>query len=423
MRIWTIKIGEPLPGDNVRLMRSGMITQELAARGADVTWWVSTFSHNHPDKQYVGEPGEHRRVMNDVTLRFVHGPPYQDNVSLARLRNHRALALDFRDRARTLPKPDLIFCAYPPIEIADEATQFGAEHGVPVIVDIRDLWPEAFLYVTPFPRPLMRLALEPIYARARRTLAAATGLTAITAPYLERGLALANRQRRETDGVFYHAYARSDLPSATRQTAEQFWRQQGLRFEGDEKIACFFGNLSATPDLDTPVAALEHLTGPLRDNLKMVICGSGEKLPWLKEQARNHPQLICPGRVGQAEIRVLLEQAHLGLLIYPNRQDLLTNLPNKFGEYLSGSLPILSTLEGLCAETLIGHDIGAVASSGDPAGFARQLNSLLTDERRHHHLVANAARTFTEHFDAKQVYTAFADHLFELADKGTAPER
>ncbi len=421
MRIWTIKIGEPLPGDNVRLMRSGMITQELAARGAEVTWWVSTFSHNHPDKQYVGEPGEHRRVMNDVTLRFVHGPPYERNVSLARVRNHRALALDFRNRARALPKPDLIFCAYPPIEIADEATQFGAEHGIPVIVDIRDLWPEAFLYVTPLPRPLMRLALEPVYARARRTLAAATGLTAITDPYLERGLALAKRQRRQTDRVFFHAYARKKLPASERQTAEQFWRQQGLRFEGDEKIACFFGNLSATPDLDTPVAALSHLTHPLKDNLKMVICGSGEKLDWLKDKARGHPQLICPGRVGQAEIRVLLDRAHLGLLIYPNRQDLLPNLPNKFGEYLSGNLPILSTLEGLCGETLVEQGIGAVAPSGDPARFARQLSALLTDEQLHQDMVANAERTFSAQFDANRVYTAFADHLLEIASHRNAP--
>ncbi|MEM8647263.1 MAG: glycosyltransferase [Pseudomonadota bacterium] len=418
MRIWTIKIGEPLPDPNVRLMRTGMMTQVLANRGADVTWWVSSFSHNHPHKQYVGEPGEHRRVMNDVTLRFVHGPPYQANVSLARLRNHRALALDFRARARALPKPDLIFCAYPPIEIADEATQFGAEHDIPVVVDIRDLWPEAFLYVTPFPRALMRLALEPIYARARRTLAAATGLTAITEPYLDRGLALAKRQRRETDGVFFHAYARTDLPPEERQAAELFWRQQGLRFEGDEKIACFFGNLSATPDLDTPVAALGHLSETLKNNLKMVICGSGEKLSWLQEQARNKPQLICPGRVGQAEIRVLLDRAHLGLLIYPNRQDLLTNLPNKFGEYLSGSLPILATLEGLCGETIIHHDIGAVSPSGDPARFANQLHALLTNEIRHDQLVANATRVFSEQFDASRVYSAFADHLFDLAGKG-----
>ena len=180
MRIWTIKIGEPLPDPNVRLMRTGIVSKAFAARGADVTWWVSTFSHNHPTREYVAARGEERRALDGVTLRFVHGPPYHKNVSFARIRNHRAVAEDFRKLAPTLPKPDLIFCAYPPIEIADEATRFGEQFGIPVILDIRDLWPDVFLDITPVPRPLMRLALTPWYVQARQTLARATAITAIT---------------------------------------------------------------------------------------------------------------------------------------------------------------------------------------------------------------------------------------------------
>lgn len=417
MRIWTIKIGEPLPGDNVRLMRTGMITRELAKRGTEVTWWVSTFSHNQPAKQYVGQKGEQRSVMDGVTLRFVHGVPYQENVSLARIRNHRQLAEDFSRLAPTLPKPDLIFCAYPPIEIADEATAFGAKHGIPVVVDIRDLWPEAFLYVTPVPRPLMRLALTPMYARAKRTLARATALTAITEPYLDHALDLAGRQRNGDDQVVFHAYDRVKLSLAERGGAVDFWREQGLRLDANEKVGCFFGNLSSTPDLETPIAALDHLPEPLRSSFKMVICGSGDRLPWLQEQAKRHPSLVAPGRVGQAEIRVLMEHAHLGLLIYPNRKDLLTNIPNKFGEYLSGSLPILSTLDGLSGRFLHDHQIGTTSPSGQPKAFANALNTLLDDPRQHARMVANAGHVYTDQFDAERVYSDLADRLLALASR------
>ena len=411
MRIWTIKIGEPLPGANVRLMRSGIVTKALAARGADVTWWVSTFSHNHPTREYVATQGEQRTVMDNVTLRFVHGPPYHKNVSLARIRNHRALAADFSKLARTLPKPDLIFCAYPPIEIADEATRFGAEFGIPVILDIRDLWPDVFLDVTPVPRPLMRIALQPWYVRARQTLARATALTAITEPILDVGLNLAGRPRHDGDGVFCHAYERPQINETQRQAAERFWRQQGLELGGKEKIACFFGNLSSAPDLDTPVEALSHLTAGLEPHLKMVLCGSGDRVPWLREQAQRHRQLIVPGRVGQAEIAVLMEHAHLGLLIYPNRPDLALSFPNKFGEYLSGSLPILSTLEGLSGTFLREKGLGATCRSGEPHKFARQMEALICDEARHGAMVNTARQVFSDEFDASRVYGAMVDHL------------
>lgn len=411
MRIWTIKIGEPLPDPNVRLMRTGIVTKAFAARGADVTWWVSTFSHNHPTREYVADQGEVRKAMGNVTLRFVHGPPYHKNVSFARIRNHRALAADFSKLARTLPKPDLIFCAYPPIEIADEATRFGAEFGIPVILDIRDLWPDVFLDITPVPRPLMRVALTPWYVRARQTLARATALTAITDPILNVGLNLAGRPRHTGDRVFCHAYERPQISEAERQTAAQFWRQHGLELGGNEKIACFFGNLSTAPDLDTPVEALSHLSGKLEQNLKMVLCGSGDRVAWLREQAQQHPQLVVPGRVGQAEISVLMEHAHLGLLIYPNRPDLALSFPNKFGEYLSGSLPILSTLDGLSGTFLREKALGATSPSGEPRKFALEIEALISDDARHQAMVRAANQVFSDEFDASRVYGAMVDHL------------
>ncbi len=418
MRVWIIKVNEPIPEANVRLMRSGMIAREFAARGADVTWWTSTFSHNQPAKEYIAEPGETREVMNGVTLRFVHGPAYKNNVSLARIRNHRHLARDFKEQAPNLPPPDLIFCAYPPMEIADEATRFGAKLGIPVIVDVRDLWPDAFLDVTPIPRPLMRLALSPVFSSARKTLARASALTAITEPFLGRSLSLAGRARQPQDAVVHLAYERIEPEPAERSRAEDFWRKQGLTFDGTQKIACFFGNLSPTPDLETPVSALRHLPKPLDDSLRLVICGSGSRLSWLQEQTKHHPQLIAPGRVGQAEIRVLMDNAHLGLLIYPNRDDLMISYPNKVGEYLSGALPILSTLDGLSGALLREENIGATTPSGDAQGFADTLHELLGDQEKHQSMARNADRVFRQRFDASCVYADLVDRLLARAGRG-----
>jgi len=412
--VWIISLGEPLPlpGRQVRLMRAGMIAKEFAARGADITWWTSTFSH--AEKRYIAEQGDEFHVLNGVRLRFLHGRPYQRNVSLARMSNHREVARNFIQIVRSSPRPDLVFCCYPTIELAHAAVRIGKEFGIPVIVDVRDLWPEVFLDVTPLPRPLMRLSLTPLYRKARLTLAGATAITAITEPFLEKSLALAGRVRSPLDRVVPLAYERTDPTPQDRKSALAFWHKQGLKLDGSERIACAFGNLSNVPEFSTAVDALDHLAAELQKNLRMVICGSGDKLRWLKEQTKRHPQLIVPGRVGQAEIAVLMEHADAGLLVYPNRRDFLLAFPNKIGEYLSRNLPILSTLDGITGDLLRRENIGIVTPSGEPQAFADNLKVLLSKNNiRNEQTRQNAKRVYLKRFDSGKVHGGLLDYLYQ----------
>ena len=387
-----------------------MIAQELAARGAQTTWWTSTFSH--AEKRGIAEQADELNVLGGVRLRFLHGRPYQRNISVARICNHREVSQDFVRLAKSSPRPDLIFCCYPTIELAHAAVCFGKENKVPVVVDVRDLWPEVFLDVTPLPRPLARLALTPLYRKARQTLGGATAITAITEPFLNKALGLAGRDRQPLDRVVPLAYNRIDPKPQEYESALAFWHRQGLKLDGSERIACAFGNLSKVPEFGTAVSALEHLAPAQKKKLRMVICGSGDKLEWLKKQAKIHPELIVPGRVGQAEIAVLMEHSKVGLLVYPNRRDFLLAFPNKIGEYLSRSLPILSTLDGITGDLLREENIGIVTPSGNPQAFADNLMLLLEDNSlKHTSMKGNAPRVFQERFDAGKVYGSLLDHL------------
>jgi hypothetical protein len=45
MKVWIVEIGEPLPVEHdVRLLRYGLLTKELAKYGHEVVWWTSSFS-------------------------------------------------------------------------------------------------------------------------------------------------------------------------------------------------------------------------------------------------------------------------------------------------------------------------------------------------------------------------------------------
>ena len=59
--------------------------------------------------------------------------------------------------------------------------------------------------------------------------------------------------------------------------------------------------------------------------------------------------------------------------------------------------------------------LGVVARSGDPAGFARQLEGLLQDRERHTQMKNNAARVFSERFDAATIFPELTQNLRALA--------
>jgi glycosyltransferase involved in cell wall biosynthesis len=426
-RIWVIEIGEPLPlsGESVRLMRAGQVCAFLRARGADVTWWASDFDHiNKRPFNIEGKLDAENslRLDNGVRLRFLHGRPYARNVSFTRILNGREVAADFARQAEAAPAPpDAILCFYPTVELASCATEFGARRNIPVFIDVRDLWPDAFVDVSPLPAAITRLLLIPMERAAKKALAAATGLSSISEPMLEWAVRKAGRPEGPNDAVIPLAFDRNSASPEMIADEEDRWRAMGLRLNGSEHIFCLFGTLSNVPEFQTLIDAIEHVPPIERDSLRLVVCGIGERLPWLREQAAIHPQLIVPGRVGPGAIAAMMKHSTGGLLIYPARPDLLKSYPNKVGEFLSAGLPIVSTLGGLAGDMLTAQGCGLVTPNNDGRALARSMTALMTNPELRARMSEKARHLFHAKFDATQVYSRFASRLVAAAEG--APDR
>src|SRR5262249_33282091 len=147
MRIWVTEIGEPLPLEsNARLLRYGQFTSRWAAAGHDVTWWTSGFSHF---QRATIRDKDSEEMKNGVRLKIFAGPGYKRSVSLARIRHQAHFARRFQETIENETPPDLILTPIPTLEVAKVAMRYGKRHGVPVVVDIRDEWPEEFVRLVP----------------------------------------------------------------------------------------------------------------------------------------------------------------------------------------------------------------------------------------------------------------------------------
>ena len=149
MNVWLLKTGEPLPTNqnSERLLRMGMIANELNSRGHKITWFTSSFDHFK--KEQICERDTKLKVNDNYIINISYAKGYKKNISISRIINHKVIAKKFRKQAEKMERPDLIYASFPTIDYASEAVKYGKKHNVPVIIDIRDLWPDIFKHNLP----------------------------------------------------------------------------------------------------------------------------------------------------------------------------------------------------------------------------------------------------------------------------------
>lgn len=418
--VWVIKAGEVLPlDDNTRSMRTGMLAQALAARGHQVTYWASTFSHFGKKHLFPGQM-ELSIGSPEYTLALLHGPPYAKNVSFERLVNHWREARDFVDRARSKPRPDVIVCCLPTIDLCDAAIRFGQENDVPVLIDVRDKWPEIFILRVPRPlQPAFRVLLSPLYTKVERIFRKAAGISGVSHGFVDWAASLAGRSPAATDAVFPSAYNPPRINAESMKRADAFWAARGVGDFSKQKIVVYVGSLSrrASGEL-LRFARLFSNHDELCRDWRLIICGDGELAGELRKYESGGMDL--PGWLGHAEIHALLERASLGIIPYPNEPDLLAACPNKFAEYLSAGVPILSHLGGEVARFLGEARCGWVYRSDEEV--LQAMAEITADPVSQAARRERARALYERQFQADSVYCAFARHVEQTALAKPSPE-
>jgi glycosyltransferase involved in cell wall biosynthesis len=412
VKVWVITVGEPLPKYSPadRTWRSGYLARLLARRGHDVTWWVSSFDHF---RKVQLEPDSRRVPLEEnLALQFLRGRDYPRNISFARLANHREIGLEFRRLAREYPLPDVILCSFPTIELSREATAFGLEKGVPVALDIRDLWPDEMLERLPrVARGLGKLLLAPLYAGTRRAMRDATALVAISNSFLDWGLAHAQRARDPRDKMFPMGYTGALDRVAVDDTVRAALAAKGV--DARKRIFWFSGTFVSNIDLGTVIEAARQLRG--EPDIQFVLCGAGERDTEWRGQAQGLDNVVFTGWAGAQELACMASMAWAGLGAYEPHARM--SFPNKVFEYMSAGQPVLLSLGGETRELVEGHSVGLGYTAGDPASLASVVRRLAADGELRATLSSNATRLFKERFAPEVIYASYADFLESLAKR------
>ena len=142
-------------------------------------------------------------------------------------------------------------------------------------------------------------------------------------------------------------------------------------------------------DFETLFEVVNHFS---ESNVRFVFCGIGNYFEELQKKAEFMPNLIVPGYRNRAELQSLLKMSTFGLIPIKNTDDFIDALPNKFGEYLSEGVIVLTSLKGLSRELVEKENCGVYYYNSQ--SLIDSIESIRTDQQKINVMSNNAKDLF-----------------------------
>lgn len=415
LNIWLIKEGEALPiGEDARLMRTGSLAKYLAEQGHEVIWWSSTFIHG--EKKYIYHEYTEIDLSENERLILLHSPiAYKKNISARRILYHKLLAEIFWKKSKAYKVPDIILCSWPTPQFAQAAIEYGKKNAIPVIIDIRDLWPDVFERI--FPKRfefLGSILLFPLKSSTKKIMAAAAGIIGKEDRALQWGCSYAGRDIRETDRRIFIGGSRLIIDKNRLKESLKWWEIQGVAKENWN--ICFFSTLSTRSlDLETVIKAVISLKNRY-PHIHLIIGGKGDGENYYRSLASEVKNIHFAGWLNQEQMNSLMTISKCGIYCLRNTKEFKDTFTNKAVQYLSGGLPLINSLAGFTEDFIKKNNIGMTYEEGSVNSSAETIERMYLNEEDRKNMAKAASEVFENYFEESVVNLQFEDYLCKMAE-------
>lgn len=372
----------PLDGTfNSRFLYLG----DMLAKEHEVEIVTSDFDHGA--KAYF----DYEIEKHDFKITMLHEGAYPTNVCLQRFYGHYVWGRNVRKYLAGRKKPDVIFCAIPTLMASYEAAKYCEKNGIRFVIDIQDLWPEAFQMVFNIP-VVSQVIFAPFTFLANGIYKRADGICGVSDTYCERALKV-NKKCKKGTTVFL---------GTELDTFDQYAAGTPIipDKEGEVRLA-YCGTLGASYDLTCVIDAIEKLNDP---SLHFVVMGDGPKKEEFENRAKEKKiNATFTGRLQYEAMCCLL--SHCDITINPIMHLAAQSIINKHADYAASGLPVISTQESEEYRKLVeDYDMGFNCENGNIGELADKLGALIKDPQLRKRMGRNARKCASEKFDRKRTY-------------------
>jgi glycosyltransferase involved in cell wall biosynthesis len=315
------------------------------------------------------------------------------------------------ERASQAPKPDVIVAHDPPQVNGHFGLRLARKHGVPLVVDTVDLWPEFFVRAMPKAiRPMAQIAALPLFAWRKRNWRAAAAYTSLARPYLDVVLDVADPERRKPAVVAYNGIDVAEFRShLSGDELENLPPKQP-----NEIRAVFAGTLGPSYDVPAMLAAARRAEKEC-PQLRLVIAGDGPYRPDVEARAQEGKNVLYAGKLAVDRLVRLYASCDIGLCAYGPFSNV--EMPDKIYDYTAAGLAVVNSLVGEVRGFIEREKIGLNYQAGDGDDLFLALSRLAEDDKAMADFKVRSWNVGEEFENAKQI-AGLADMIEKVATKG-----
>ncbi|MDE7431103.1 MAG: glycosyltransferase family 4 protein, partial [Lachnospiraceae bacterium] len=327
---------------------------------------------------------------------FIHEPGYKKNISLKRFYSHFVMGRNLKKYLSSRKKPDVIYCAVPSLSVAYQVRNYAVKNKIRFIIDVQDLWPEAFRMV--FHVPIISdIIYLPMRLMANCVYNSADDIVAVSKTYLHRAKSV-NKKCGKGISCFLGTELKIFDYYALRDVARD-----------DMKIKLvYIGTLGASYDIKTVIDALKIILDKKHTEVELEILGDGPQKEELEKYAENLPVNFY-GRLEYPDMVSVLSGCDIA--VNPIRHLAAQSIINKVGDYAAAGLPVINTLENKeYIHLLKKYKCGYTCKNGDANDMAAKILYLMKHPDIRKKMGHNSRRFAEKKFDREETYKS----IFEL---------
>ena len=374
------------------------IAKLFSDRGHNVTVVTTEFDHGKKRKR------DRFPQYDGITVKYLHEPGYKGNVSLQRLWSHYVWGRNVIRYIHGISvKPDIVYAALPTYTAGRLVGRWCNNNDVKYVIDVQDLWPEAFKVVVK--NPLLQQFFLPMEWIANAAYKTADYVIGVSDTYRDRALKV-NKKCKEGLTVFLgNNGEKFDI-------AKEKYR---ICKPDDEFWIAYIGTMGYSYDINLAIDAIKLVkASKLSKKVKFVAMGNGPLLDEYKKHAEESG--IDFEFTGVLPYEVMVGKlCSCDAVINCLRPGAAQSITNKVGDYALSGLPVINTQENLEYRKLVEDtQCGINCECGNAEDVAAAIVKLVESPELRKQMGEAARQLGKDKFDRRYSYARIVEAVEKL---------
>ena len=322
--------------------------------------------------------------------------------------------MDFSIRAilagTRIKRYDLIFATSTPLTVAIPGIILSFLRRVPMVFEVRDLWPEVPIQMGVIKNSLLIKLLRWFesftYRHSNHIIALSPGMAK---GILSTGVAI-------NKVTMIPNFCNLDFFKPEKSNINNLGK---LEYNNNPIIA-YCGAISYANNLELIIHAAEKLQ-KMNNPVIFVIAGEGSLKPKLEKltKVKKLKNVIFLGKINKYEVVELYRKAIACLVLFKNLPILSTNSPNKFFDALAAGRPIITDMGGWIGNLVENYKIGFSLENNNPQAIIEAVEKLTSmNKNQLEEIGENARKLAAEKFNREDMVEKL-EMVFKKATKSS----